>query len=51
MSCHYVVVVVDAEQWLTGHGGLLQGSFVDGTFATYMPALRDVELCDVPEIE
>ena len=36
---------------LTCANALLQGSFVDGTFATYMPAIREVELCDVPDAE
>ena len=26
----------------------LQGSFGGGTFAAYVPALREAELCDVP---
>ncbi len=28
-----------------------QGSFAAGTFAAYVPALREAELCDVPGVE
>ncbi len=28
-----------------------QGSFAAGTFAAYVPALREAELCDVPGAE
>jgi len=27
----------------------VQGSFADGTFAAYIPATMELELCDVPD--
>lgn len=29
----------------------MQGSFAAGTFAAYVPALHEAELCDVPGVE
>ena len=28
-----------------------QGSFANGTFAAYSPAMQETELCDVPDIQ